>query len=315
MKIVMIGKNDTYRTMLSWKEILGEEFNYFMTHPRIGFEDKSTFNSYLPELAEEADIIFIHIALRDRGYIQKLNFLNFNIEKYIDKTIIYFCGDTNIKENIINYKELYKDFKYFVSNNPKISVILDIPYLPTPIDFNHVRAHTGVNPKKIRGMTIEKIAGQKDRTDKEIKDFFELSLHLEKKYPHYTKEIEGSVYYTTIYNDFFKRCHIFFDTYKEMFKLEALTTCWLAIPTISRLPYEYIKPHIDFTGTWTLPFINVNNYAELKNAFDNLLSNPQFVLHEGQRARRWMQCYWNKNRHIENLNKILNNFGLKGEVL
>lgn len=308
MKITFIGKNDTYRSMLSWKEILPDNIDYFMTHPRIGFTDKSTFNSYIYDKLDNSDINFIHIALRDRGYAVPLQFLSVDFNKYKNKTIIYLCGDCSI-DKINKYRHIYSDYNYLISNNPKVSTILDIPYVPAPTDFSFIKPRSYSKPTKINGMTIKQIAGQQDKNNQEIEDFINLSEYLIKKFHNYKYEVQGSSSFKVIYNEFFKRCNIYFDTY-NMFNLETLITCWSGIATISNLSYEYIMPFINFTKTWTLPFINVCNLSEFKIAMDDFLRNPEFIISEGKRARLWMENFWNKEKHINNLNNIIKEFNL-----
>lgn len=306
MNIVFIGKNDTWGIMLAWKQLIPDNIKYFMSHPAVPYEDLSEFNKDLRESLDKADIIFAHVAMRDRGYPDVLEFNGIKLDKYVNKTIIYFCG-TAISQTILNsYLSYYKKFKNIITSNTIMSSLYDIPYAPIPLDFSKTLPNYWKINEEKQCMSISRLGGQWETSMDEIIDFKELGNYFADKF-------EGTEFISkplTKYNDIIKYFYkhniaIYFDTKIGNFSGCVLNSAWAGLCSISSIYPEFVKPMIDFTGTWTLPFINVTNYSEMKREFESLLSYPEFILDEGMRARRWMEKYWSRERHVNNLYKII----------
>ena len=318
MKIVMIGKNDTWGTMVFWQNTLENKMKYYMAHPAGGYIDNSDFNKNLIQSLEEADVIFLHVAIRhpNRGHPIKLMFHGIDFSKYKHKTIIYICGDREAKYNLKEFSKVYCDYNRLVALTPDIATILNIPFLPAPImPTKNIKTYKDINsPKEI--LTVTRLHGQWEKIDSDEVDFFEFGkyLHHETKQNFIYNITPVSFYSSVEMKNKNPKTYIFYDNKNGCYSHLALLSAYQKLATISSLNNEYMPKFIEFTKTWTLPFINILNLADLKYNLEILTKNPEFIKDEAERAHRWMQEFWNQNKHIYNLNDILNKFGFRGRI-
>lgn len=304
-KVVMIGKNDTWGVMLSWKKILGDRMEYFMSHPAAGYEDLSTPNRLLDDSLENADVIFLHVSDRDRGLEIKLSLQGYDMEKYKEKTIIYLCSEVGREKTIHTYKDLYAGYKGFVALTPDIATVLKIPYLPFPIDMMDKVCKEWSVGEDIGLWMLDRMGGQLEKDKDDIEDFIELNKYLEKKYTYNWKVKPFRNFDNLMSLHDARYVSMWYDNKRGCFSTDTLVACWSGMAVMSSLLPEYMPVHMKFTGTWTLPFINVSNLADLKIAIETLLGNPEFIKSELRRARRWMEKYWHRSRHLDNFNQVL----------
>ena len=315
MKITMIGKNDTWGIMLYWKYLLGDNLKYFMAHPAIAYPDLSNPNNELKQSLKEADVIIAQIAIRNQGLTDNLIINNVDIREYKDKTLIYFCSDREGTIKLKEYQNYYKGFRGYIALTPDVATILDIPYVPQPIlpeviTNKYDKTHMD---KILYVRHYHEIRGQIESSYEEINDFNALGIYFNKKYNASVNFQSNSMTLQDILACLSKTYfHLIYDNKSGCYSHIGLLSASRGVATISSLLPKYQIKFQEFADTFTLPFINVTNFSEFKHQMECLINNRDFIEHEGNRAGRWMEKFWNKEKHINNFNKVLRSFNFGG---
>ncbi len=306
-KIVMAGAFDVAGGFANWRRLLGDEFEYFVERDSNNqYEDTSSDRGTVREAFLDADVIFYVCAVRDAHVpeviVNDSTFLGVNMAEFASKTIIWLRGSNSLRANSDRYKVEYQQSRGVVCSTPDLCGMFGGEWMPNPVVLDHIEVHSKAD------LPVVCVQCPTDRKIKNTDDYKAVCEYLEKKYPAF-KGIVKTGTYAEVMEFKEKEARIGFDHMQGYFSVNAMEFAWCGVATLASLWPEYMPYFQKFALTWTLPFVNVSNAVELNRELGRLLEYPELVEEEGKRDRAWMETFWNGARHVENLNRIVEEVG------
>ncbi len=99
-------------------------------------------------------------------------------------------------------------------------------------------------------------------------------------------------------------CDVFFDQLGPSFGVSSLEALSQGIPTLARLDDLNIKAIHEFTGSSSMPWVNVSDEGSLENSLESLISNEPTRREIGANSRTFMENYWNEQRILDRLSTV-----------
>lgn len=306
MKIVMIGHFDCAGQMLSWKRVLGSDMKYFVEKMTANmYDDQSSSPAEFVQAAEEADAIFHHVGIRNGAksdhIIEDDVFLGTRLSLYGDKTFAFINGSTNVRDNRELYRKMYYTrYRGVTATTPDLCEMFQADYLPQV---------TILRDLVVKKQPLPPVVAFQFPTDRRIKNTDEWEALTS-----FMEAAHGSKFFGRVRTGLtnpqcidFKasKCHIVFDHLGGYFGVNTLEGAWAECTVLASLSNRYFSVIQEFANTNTLPFINVSNVVELKNTLAFLLANPDLIIAEGKRARRWMETFWTAERFRDRILQIV----------
>jgi hypothetical protein len=311
MNILMLTANDPAGMGIAFSNAInrytGHTCRLITTETRYNFDFEKDIhvpdwgeNRYdeIEALLNNADIFHFHILSDEDMKIGPLH-----VRDYIEgkKILHHHHGHPFFKENSRLFQEKYKKLrrKAVVSTPDLLMFLPEAEWIP-----NLVPIHDDSYLPLRRGRTANgrvKVGHSPTRRDLKKTDVFERLMDgIMERLPGVEKVIISDTLHKRCLK-MKKACDIFFDQLGPSFGVSSLEALSQGLPTLARLDEQNQEEIRKFTGTSSLPWVNVKDEEELERAIEEMVLDRELRLERSAASRRFMEDHWREEQMLERL--------------
>lgn len=311
MNILMLTANDPAGMGIAFCRAINRHTSHtcrlITTETRYNFEFEKDIHipdwgdrSYeeIEALLNNADILHFHILSDESMKIGPLG-----VQDYIHgkRILHHHHGHPFFKENPHLYREKYKRLqrKAIVSTPDLLMLLPEAQWIPNLVPI-HDPLYLPLRKEEIADGFV-KVGHSPTRRDLKKTDLFERVMdRTMQRHPGVEKVIISNTLHQRCL-ELKKACDIFFDQLGPSYGVSSLEALSQGLPTLARLDDQNLEEIRRFTGTPTLPWVNVKDEDELERGIEGMVVDRELRKERGSASRQFMENHWREEQILERL--------------